>query len=141
MCMTIGEKIRTLRQDANLKQKELAEKINVSATALMFAERDIRLPSKDLIIRLSKFFNKPTDYFMFEGAKEPQEANEKEMVDMDKILMIADVVKEYFDKNGYTLTPEQRVALVEHFYHENMINKDEIKKLLSLMHALNFKGK
>ena len=138
MYMTIGEKIRALRQDANLKQKELAEKINVSATALMFAERDIRQPSKDLIIRLSKFFNKPTDYFMFEGCGE---SAEKQSTSMDKILMIADVVKEYFDKNGYDLTPEQRVALVDHFYQQNIISEDEIKKLLSLMQALQFKGK
>lgn len=138
MYMTIGEKIRALRQDANLKQKELAEKINVSATALMFAERDIRQPSKDLIIRLSKFFNKPTDYFMFEGGSDE---TEKQSVSMDKILMIADVVKEYFDKNGYDMTPEQRVALVDYFYQQNIISEDEIKKLLSLMQAMPFKGK
>ena len=139
MYMKIGEKIRALRQEQNLKQKELAEKINISATALVFVEKGIRQPSKELVLRLAKFFNKPTDYFLFEESEDKTSVL-KEPIDMKKIIMIADVVKEYFDKNGYELTPEQRVALVDHFYHKNMINKDELKELLSLMQAMKLKG-
>lgn len=139
--MTFAEKLKTLRKQKNLTQIELAAKAGVSFSIIGQIECGVRNPSKDVATKLADFFNVELDTFIVESSDIIEKNTENKTVSMDKILMIADVVKEYFDKHGYTLTPEQRVALVDHFYHENIITEDEIKKLLSLMHALNFKEK
>lgn len=138
--MTFAEKLKFLRKQKNLTQVELAAKVDVSFAIIGQIESGARNPSKEVARKLAEFFNVALDTFIVESADIIEQNTEYKHVSMDKILMIADVVKEYFDKNGYELTPEQRVALVDHFYHENIINEDEIKKLLSLMQAMNAKG-
>lgn len=139
--MTFAEKLKTLRKQKNLTQVELAAKIDVSFAIIGQIESGARNPSKEVARKLADFFNVALDTFIIESADIIEQNTECKSVSMDKILMIADVVKEYFDKHGYKITPEQRVALVDHFYHENIINEDEIKKLLSLMQAMKFEGK
>lgn len=138
--MTFAEKLKFLRKQKNLTQVELAAKVDVSFAIIGQIESGARNPSKEVARRLAEFFNVALDTFIIDNSDIITQDNKKQSVSMDKILMIADVVKEYFDKNGYDLTPEQRVALVDHFYQQNIISEDEIKKLLSLMQALKFKG-
>lgn len=138
--MTFAEKLKTLRKQKNLTQVELAAKVGISFAIIGQIESGSRNPSKEVARKLAEFFNVALDTFIVESADIIEQNNEYKSVSMDKILMIADVVKEYFDKHGYQLTPEQRAALVDHFYHENIINADEIKKLLSLMQAMQLKG-
>ena len=133
----LSERVITFRKEKGLTQEQLAEKIGVSRAVLGVVESGLRAPSKEMAKKLSVFFNVPLETFLMEDIQQAP----KQSVSMDKILMIADVVKEYFDKNGYDMTPEQRVALVDYFYQQNIISEDEIKKLLSLMQALQFKGK
>lgn len=131
--MKIGNKIRALREARNLKQKELAEKINVSATALTFIEKGIRQPSKEMVLRLAKFFNKPTDYFLFE---ETTCNTDEKPVNTADVLMIADIVSEYLNKNGFKITPEQRAMLVDRFYQKNITDAEKIKEMLSFMQGM-----
>lgn len=132
--MKIGNKIRALREARNLKQKELAEKINVSATALTFIEKGIRQPSKEMVLRLAKFFNKPTDYFLFE---ETTCNTDEKPVNTADVLMIADIVSEYLNKNGFKITPEQRAMLVDRFYQKNITDAEKIKEMLSFMQGMD----
>lgn len=132
--MKIGNKIRALREARNLKQKELAEKINVSATALTFIEKGIRQPSKEMVLRLAKFFNKPTDYFLFE---ETICNTDEKPVNTADVLMIADIVSEYLNKNGFKITPEQRTMLVDRFYQKNITDAEKIKEMLSFMQGMD----
>lgn len=134
--MTIGEKIRALRQAQNLKQKELAEKINVSATALMFAEKDIRQPSKDLVMRLSKFFNKPTDYFLFE---ETPEILDKPVTNIspETLVDILYAIEEFLSENHLSMSAEQQKQLLKHFYDSGCHDADRIKETLSTLRAVN----
>lgn len=139
--MTFAEKLKFLRKQKNITQVELAAAIDISFAIIGQIESGARNPSKEVAKKLSDYFNVPLDVFIVESSDIMGKNTDNQTVSMDKILMIADVVKEYFDKHGYDLTPEQRVALVDHFYHENIINEDEIKKLLSLMQALKLNGK
>lgn len=59
--MTIGEKIKSLRQSKNLTQKELAEKLNVSSQAISNWEREKGYPDISNIIQLSDLFNVSLD--------------------------------------------------------------------------------
>ena len=53
-----GKRIQQLRQEMNLSQEELAEKLNVSQNTIAKIECGLRRPSIDFLIELSNFFNK-----------------------------------------------------------------------------------
>ena len=59
--MTFGEKLSSLRKQANLTQNDLAEKLNVSRQAITKWESGIGLPDLDNIKKLSSIFNVKID--------------------------------------------------------------------------------
>lgn len=126
-------------------QTEFAQAIGITQSKLNVTlnHPELREFQTTEILKAAEFLGYDPESFMkcVSGETTEQPSVVNKTISMDKILMIADVVKEYFDKHGYDLTPEQRAALVDHFYRENIINEDEINKLLSLMQSLKLNGK
>lgn len=60
----IGEKLRELRAEKELKQKEVAEIIGVSETCYAGYEQNYRDPDYPTLIKLAKFFEVRTDYLL-----------------------------------------------------------------------------
>ena len=60
----IGTKLRELRAEKEMKQKEVAEAIGVSLTCYAGYEQDYRDPDYVTLIRIAKFFNVRTDYLL-----------------------------------------------------------------------------
>ena len=60
--MTYGRIIRELRQENNLTQKELAEKIGYSKAIIGFWENEKNEPTISALVMLSKVFNVSIDY-------------------------------------------------------------------------------
>ena len=60
--MTIGDRLKQLRLDAGLSQKQVAESLNISKPILSQYESNQRTPSVDKLIRLSRFYNTSIDY-------------------------------------------------------------------------------
>lgn len=58
------ERLKTLRQAANLTQTELAEKILVSPRTVSFLEKGDRSPSIDTLIAVAKLFDVSVDYLL-----------------------------------------------------------------------------
>lgn len=65
----IGDKIKLLRTEFNLSQKELAQAISTSASTIGMYEQKRRLPDVNTIIRLSSFFNVTTDYLLLDNSE------------------------------------------------------------------------
>lgn len=61
---TFGERLRKLREDAEMSQAEAAEKVNCSAKSLSNYERNIREPDLDTLIRLCDLFHVTADYLL-----------------------------------------------------------------------------
>ena len=59
-----GAKLRKVRELNGLDQKELAGIINISRQAITNYENNLNTPKIKHIIRLSDYFNVPTDYFL-----------------------------------------------------------------------------
>lgn len=57
-----GKRIQRLRQERNLSQEQLAEKLNVSQNTIAKIECGLRRPSIDFLIELAEFFETSTDY-------------------------------------------------------------------------------
>ena len=129
--MTFAEKIKTLRKEKGMTQMQLSAATNVSLAVIAGVESGRRNPSKEVAKRLADYFNVPLQTFILEDAPIAQATAKP--VDTATVLMIADIVAEYLQKNGYQLTHEQRAALIDHFYRMNVNEPEEIKKMLSVM--------
>ena len=62
--MQFGDKLKGLREQNNISQKELAKLLNVSLRTITSWEKDGRLPrNSDIYMNLAKIFNKDVSYF------------------------------------------------------------------------------
>lgn len=59
-----GTRLRELRMQKNLTQKQLAEQIRVQNSIISFYENGDRLPSPETIIKLTAVFHVSADYLM-----------------------------------------------------------------------------
>ncbi len=64
MKMEIGTKIKELRVEYRLKQKELAAKIHIAANTLSQFETGKANPGYDVLITLADFFEVSVDYLL-----------------------------------------------------------------------------
>ena len=73
MNLTFGERVRNLREDAELNQTQLALAINATQRKVSYIECGKYEPSINDIIALSKFFNVSSDYLLGLTNKEKPE--------------------------------------------------------------------
>lgn len=62
--MTIGDRIKELRLEQGLNQRDLAAKMNISNSTLSQYETGQRAPSDDMKDRFACYFNVSIDYLM-----------------------------------------------------------------------------
>ncbi|KIL73689.1 helix-turn-helix domain-containing protein [Bacillus badius] len=62
--MTLGERLRSLREKANLTQKELASRLKVPNQNISNYERDFRQPDYETLQKLADFYDVTTDYLL-----------------------------------------------------------------------------
>ena len=60
----LGNRIKKLREEKNIKQEDLAKKVNVFPSAIGMYERDLREPNDEITLKLAEFFNVTTDYLL-----------------------------------------------------------------------------
>lgn len=70
--MTLGSRLRALREKRKLTQKELAEKLNIPNQNISNYERDFRQPDYETLQMLADFFGVTTDYLLGRSGKLPQ---------------------------------------------------------------------
>ncbi len=59
-----GERVKKLRTENNLTQKQLSEKFNLNRTAVADWETRGKEPSYSTLMDIAKFFNVTTDYLL-----------------------------------------------------------------------------
>lgn len=59
-----GKRLKALREEHGITQKELAEKLNLTPKAISFYELGSREPSGDVIIQMAQIFETTTDYLL-----------------------------------------------------------------------------
>lgn len=62
--MEFGNRLRKLRIEKGLSQKEVALEISVSVNAISQYETDKRFPDQDVLIKLCKFYRISADYLL-----------------------------------------------------------------------------
>ena len=77
--MEIGDSIRKLRMWREMTQKELAQRIGMSANALCAIELNRAFPSKEAIVKVCRVLGIPVGYLLFFALTEediPQDKRE-----------------------------------------------------------------
>lgn len=65
----LGKRLKQLRNSAGLTQKELANKMNISSSAVSMYEAGRRDPDTETLVKFSKVFNVTTDYLLGKDTK------------------------------------------------------------------------
>ena len=66
----LGERIRTLRTARGMTQKEFANRINVTKSAVSAYENGSRQPSYDVLLRMAAVLRVSTDHLLGRGDRE-----------------------------------------------------------------------
>lgn len=56
------ERLKEIRLEKNLSQKEVAKALNISTIGYLYYEKNQREPSFDMLIKIVKFFDVSLDY-------------------------------------------------------------------------------
>ena len=59
-----AERLKELRIEKGLTQKQLADKVQISQAIISLYEKNVRMPTVDIIIALCKFFKVSADYLI-----------------------------------------------------------------------------
>ena len=62
--LIMNNKLKELRKEKGLSQKEIANFIGVSVSAYSNYEQGIREPSYDILIKIAKFYKVSTDFLL-----------------------------------------------------------------------------
>ena len=60
----MGEKLKSLRIEKNLTQKQVADRIGLAISAVSSYESGTRYPSYDVLVKLARIFHVSTDYLL-----------------------------------------------------------------------------
>ncbi len=64
MKIILGQRLKELREEYGLTQKEIAEKFNINAVTYLHYEKDQREPPLSLLVEFAIFFDVTTDYLL-----------------------------------------------------------------------------
>lgn len=59
-----GQRLKTLREQSNMTQEEVSDKINITARTLGNYENEDRRPNPETLTKLANFYNVTTDYIL-----------------------------------------------------------------------------
>ncbi|MCT4542819.1 MAG: helix-turn-helix domain-containing protein [Vallitalea sp.] len=99
--MTLGERIKYLRNERGLYQRDLANVLDIAVTTISGYERDDRRPNPETLKQIADFFGVTVDYLL--GEENSVDSLEQEFPEGIKVLRRA--TKE--------LTPEARAKMVK----------------------------
>ena len=84
---SFGNRLKALRENHNLSQKEFANILNIANSTLSQYESDKRVPSDEVKLQIAKYFNVTTDYLLGNETKnKEQNSQNKDEKDIAKSM-------------------------------------------------------
>lgn len=127
----LSEILKDLRKEKGVLQKDVANYLNITASAYGFYEQGKRVPDAETITKLAKYFNVSTDYLLNNDTKNISEMKiPKEYTDKYKVTSR--------DKKQYQKEMEKAN---EAFFMDDELDESAKKEMLDLMSELFWKAK
>ena len=100
MGLSMGTKIKNLREKAGMSQTELAEKLSLSKSVVSAYEKGIRNPSFKVLPLLAKIFNVTETYFFEKGEWQNQPITiDISDLNKDQQRIVISLVNEFKESN------------------------------------------
>lgn len=105
----LGDRIRYLRENAELKQKDMVMEFSINENTWSQYENNKRTPDIETIKKIAQFFNVSIDYLMdlTDEAYDPREKEFKEMISIYNLLskeekreLIKEMKSKYVKRGG-----------------------------------------
>ena len=107
----ISQRIKELRLENHLTQKELSDCIGLTPKMISFYELGQRVPPSDILLKLADKFQVSTDYLLGNDeptTEKPDAPSKRDMNDLAKFLNKTEVM---FDGDTYNLSEEDQQKL------------------------------
>lgn len=126
---TLSEKIKQLRKEKDITQKELAETLSISPSTIAMYETGQRKPDSDMLETIADFFNVSVDYLLGRSnIKNPEEKQESPKKNKDESSFIKE------DSSSYDI--DELEAKFEKLYPKiRQLSREEKDKLLKIIDA------
>ena len=89
--MTLGERIKRLRQERNWSQAQLAQRLDIHQKQVSGYKRNVHVPSVEVLIRLAELLDVSLDYLAFDDREEAR--NTSQIADLDLLRKMEAVDK------------------------------------------------
>lgn len=86
--MTIGDRIKELREEKQITQAELADMIGMTQDSISLWEKGRRIPNTLYLIPLCKIFNVTTDYLLGRESEYSENAADTQAQPRDELLLL-----------------------------------------------------
>lgn len=93
--MNMGEKLRSLRTEMKLTQKQVADRIGLAISAVSSYESGTRYPSYETLVKLSRMFHVSTDYLLGLTEKRSIDVTGLDDAEVELISQLVDKLKKY----------------------------------------------
>lgn len=91
--MDFGQKLRELRKQSGLTQKQLADRIGVTKSVVSFYELQERSPSPEVLIKLSGIFHVSTDHLLGIEKKRTVDVTGLDEADIQVVTMMVEALR------------------------------------------------
>ena len=103
-----GSKLKELRLQSGLTQKQLAEQIGITKSVISFYELRERVPSPDILVKLASVFHVSTDYLL---GIEKRKTIDISGLDMEDEKVIRLMIEQLRKKNKNRVGIRKKLAL------------------------------
>lgn len=93
-----GERLRELRKQKKLTQKQLAALIGVKNSVISFYEMGEHTPSPEVIVRLAAALHTTTDYLLGLDRKETVDISDLDSGDIELVRSLVDTLRQKNEK-------------------------------------------
>lgn len=97
--MDFGSKLKNLRTQAGLTQKQLADRIGITKSGISFYERQERVPSPDVLKKLSAVFRVSSDFLLDIDNVKRLDVSGLDDNDIQLVSMLIDTLRKKNAKN------------------------------------------
>ena len=94
-----GKRLRTLRKEKKLTQKQLGKMIGVQDSVISFYELGDRMPSPEILVRLATVLHVSTDYLMGLDKHSVVDLSGLDEVDIELVCHLADALRSKNEKS------------------------------------------
>lgn len=106
--VNMGEKLKTLRIEKKLTQKQVADRIGVAISAVSSYESGARYPTYDTLLKLSRIYHVSTDYLLGVTKQRNIDVSDLGNEEIEVISQLVDLLRKnndiYKKKNNFDKT-------------------------------------